>query len=55
VTARDVLGRARTEGVATRDGKYLRTWRFGEGAPDPGAEAMDGFFAAVLRRARAVD
>jgi 16S rRNA (cytosine967-C5)-methyltransferase len=57
VTARDVLGRARTEGVATRDGKYLRTWRFDE-APEPAAAAariddMDGFFAAVLRRARA--
>jgi 16S rRNA (cytosine967-C5)-methyltransferase len=48
VTARDVLGRARTERVATRDGKYLRTWRF-DGEPDDG---MDGFFAAVARRAR---
>jgi 16S rRNA (cytosine967-C5)-methyltransferase len=52
VTARDVLGRARTEGVATRDGKYLRTWRFDEGAPAGGVAPMDGFFAAVLRRTR---
>jgi len=49
VTARDVLGRARTEGVATADGKYLRTWRF-DGTPDGGDAGMDGFFAAVLRR-----
>lgn len=52
VTARDVLGRARTEGVATRDGKYLRTWRFDE-PREPRPDDMDGFFAAVLRRARA--
>jgi 16S rRNA (cytosine967-C5)-methyltransferase len=54
VTARDVLGRARTERVATPDGKYLRSWRF-DGAPDGHAAAeagMDGFFAAVLRRRR---
>jgi 16S rRNA (cytosine967-C5)-methyltransferase len=51
VTARDVLGRARTERVATRDGKYLRTWRF-DGEPDGGDDGMDGFFAAVARRAR---
>lgn len=51
VTARDVLGRARTERVATGDGKYLRTWRF-DGTPDGGDEGMDGFFAAVVRRAR---
>jgi 16S rRNA (cytosine967-C5)-methyltransferase len=50
VTARDVLGRARTEGVATADGKYLRTWRF-DGSRDGGEEGMDGFFAAVARRA----
>jgi len=49
VTARDVLGRARTERVATPDGRYLRTWRF-DGAPDGGDEGMDGFFAAVVRR-----
>jgi 16S rRNA (cytosine967-C5)-methyltransferase len=49
VTARDVLGRARTERVATPDGRYLRTWRF-DGAPDGGDDGMDGFFAAVLRR-----
>jgi 16S rRNA (cytosine967-C5)-methyltransferase len=49
VTARDVLGRARTERVATADGRYLRTWRGeGDGSPD----GMDGFFAAVLRRIR---
>ncbi|MGH7293447.1 MAG: RsmB/NOP family class I SAM-dependent RNA methyltransferase [Polyangiaceae bacterium] len=52
VTARDVLGRARSEPVASRDGKYLRTWRF-DGHADGGDEGMDGFFAAVLRRARA--
>jgi 16S rRNA (cytosine967-C5)-methyltransferase len=52
VTVRDVLGRARTDRVATRDGRYLRTWRF-DGAPDGGDEGMDGFFAAVMRRARA--
>jgi 16S rRNA (cytosine967-C5)-methyltransferase len=51
VTVRDVLGRARTERVATPDGRYLRTWRF-DGAPDGGDAGMDGFFAAVLRRAR---
>lgn len=51
VTARDVLGRARTERVATPDGRYLRTWRF-DGSPDGGDEGMDGFFAAVLRRSR---
>jgi 16S rRNA (cytosine967-C5)-methyltransferase len=51
VTARDVLGRAKTERVATSDGKYLRTWRFDGGPQSDGAEAgMDGFFAAVLRR-----
>jgi 16S rRNA (cytosine967-C5)-methyltransferase len=50
VTARDVLGRARTEGVATADGRYLCTWRF-DGSRDGGDEGMDGFFAAVARRA----
>lgn len=50
VTARDVLGRARTEGIATPDGKYLRTWSF-TGSQDGYAwSRMDGFFAAVLRR-----
>jgi len=52
VTARDVLGRARTDGVTTGDGKFLRTWRF-DGTPDGGGEGMDGFFAAVMRRAKA--
>ncbi len=51
VTARDVLGRARTERVASKDGKYLRTWRF-DGDPDGGDDGMDGFFAAVARRTR---
>jgi len=51
VTVRDVLGRKRTEPVATNDGKYLRTWRF-DGAPDGGDAGMDGFFSAVLRRSR---
>jgi 16S rRNA (cytosine967-C5)-methyltransferase len=49
VTARDVLGRKKTEAVATRDGKYLRTWRF-DGSPDGGDAGMDGFFAGVVRR-----
>ena len=52
VTARDVLGRARTEPIATADGRYLRTWRF-DGAPgvaSGGVDGMDGFFAAVGRR-----
>jgi 16S rRNA (cytosine967-C5)-methyltransferase len=48
VTARDVLGRARTESIATSDGKYLRTWRL-DGAPDGGDAGMDGFFAGVAR------
>jgi 16S rRNA (cytosine967-C5)-methyltransferase len=47
VTARDVLGRARTEAVATADGRYLRTWRAGDA---PGEVDPDGFFAAVARR-----
>jgi 16S rRNA (cytosine967-C5)-methyltransferase len=49
VTVRDVLGRKKTEAIATRDGKYLRTWRF-DGTPDGGDAGMDGFFAGVLRR-----
>ena len=49
VTARDVLGRARTETIATPDGRYLRTWRF-DGSPDGGDAGMDGFFAGVARR-----
>jgi 16S rRNA (cytosine967-C5)-methyltransferase len=55
VTARDVLGRSRTEAIATADGRYLRTWRFdepgGEGGvrPDGGTTGMDGFFAGVAR------
>jgi 16S rRNA (cytosine967-C5)-methyltransferase len=65
VTARDVLGRSRTEAIATPDGRYLRTWRFGgetapraDGGPgsppvpsaaDGGAAGMDGFFGAVAR------
>ncbi len=49
VTARDVLGRARTESIATPDGRYLRTWRF-DGSPDGGDAGMDGFFAGVARR-----
>jgi 16S rRNA (cytosine967-C5)-methyltransferase len=58
VTARDVLGRARTEPVATADGRYLRTWRFAgaaegaAGSPSKAApsDGMDGFFAGVARR-----
>jgi 16S rRNA (cytosine967-C5)-methyltransferase len=48
VTARDVLGRARTEPIATLDGRYLRTWRL-DGTPESAA-GMDGFFAGVARR-----
>ncbi|HLK37299.1 MAG TPA: RsmB/NOP family class I SAM-dependent RNA methyltransferase [Polyangiaceae bacterium] len=51
VTARDVLGRARTEGLTDDAGRCLRTWRF-DGRPDGGDDGMDGFFAAVFRRAR---
>jgi 16S rRNA (cytosine967-C5)-methyltransferase len=50
VTARDVLGRARTEGIATPDGKYLRTWRFDQEDDGYAQSRMDGFFAAVLKR-----
>lgn len=52
VTARDVLGRSRTEAIATPDGRYLRTWRFGgdeADGPDGGKTGMDGFFAGVAR------
>jgi 16S rRNA (cytosine967-C5)-methyltransferase len=49
VTARDVFGTTRAERVATENGHYLRTWRTGMA---PEADAMDGFFAAVLRRAK---
>jgi 16S rRNA (cytosine967-C5)-methyltransferase len=57
VTTRDVLGRARTDGIATRDGRFLRTWRLDMARTaelDDGAapDRMDGFFAAVLRRTR---
>jgi 16S rRNA (cytosine967-C5)-methyltransferase len=48
VTVRDVLGRARTQAIATVDGRYLRTWRF-DGSVDGGDEGMDGFFGAVMR------
>jgi 16S rRNA (cytosine967-C5)-methyltransferase len=46
VTARDVLGRSRTEAIATADGRFLHTWRFGA---DGGGAGMDGFFAGVAR------
>jgi 16S rRNA (cytosine967-C5)-methyltransferase len=52
VTVRDVLGRARTEAIATPDGRYLRTWRFesaGSALPDGASAGMDGFFAGVAR------
>jgi 16S rRNA (cytosine967-C5)-methyltransferase len=51
VTARDVLGGTRAEHVATKDGRYLRTWRTGFASESDG---MDGFFAAVLRRKKQV-
>jgi 16S rRNA (cytosine967-C5)-methyltransferase len=48
VTAREVLGGARARSLVTGDGKYLSTWRFDDSDDaDP-----DGFFAAVLRKAR---
>ncbi len=51
VTARDVLGRARTEAVATASGRYLQTWRFDEAAAAAAHEGgVDGFFGAVARR-----
>jgi 16S rRNA (cytosine967-C5)-methyltransferase len=51
VTARDVLGRARSESIATADGRHLCTWRFDEPAAADAADAgMDGFFASVVRR-----
>ncbi len=50
VTARDVLGRSRTETIATADGRYLRTWRFGgDGGTGDEDSGMDGFFAGVAR------
>jgi 16S rRNA (cytosine967-C5)-methyltransferase len=50
MTARDVMGRARTDAIATPDGKYLSTWaRAGKGEK---GSSMDGFFAAVMRRVR---
>jgi 16S rRNA (cytosine967-C5)-methyltransferase len=52
VTVRDVLGRARTTSLATPDGRFLRTWRF-DGHPEGADANMDGFFAAVVRRAAA--
>jgi 16S rRNA (cytosine967-C5)-methyltransferase len=48
VTAREVLGGARARPMVSADGKYLSTWRF-DGSDDGDS---DGFFAAVLRRAR---
>jgi 16S rRNA C967 or C1407 C5-methylase (RsmB/RsmF family) len=48
VTARDVLGRSRTDAIATPDGRYLRTWRFG-GTTVADDAGMDGFFAGVAR------
>lgn len=47
VTVRDVLGRSRTSGVATPDGRYFRTWRFAEDF----SLGVDGFFAGIVRRA----
>jgi 16S rRNA (cytosine967-C5)-methyltransferase len=56
VTVRDVLGRARSDAFTTPGGIYMRTAHFagteGRPKPDPKAE-MDGFFAAVARRAAA--
>ncbi len=53
VTARDVLGRTRTDAVATRDGKYVCTWRFDGTDDDAAGAGPDGFFAAVARRTAA--
>jgi 16S rRNA (cytosine967-C5)-methyltransferase len=52
VTARDVLGRRRTEPIATAGGRHVRTWRFDlpGASADPTIAGMDGFFASVARR-----
>jgi 16S rRNA (cytosine967-C5)-methyltransferase len=52
VTVRDVLGRARSEAFTSSDGIYLQTagWTGAQGRP---RGEMDGFFAAVARRASA--
>jgi hypothetical protein len=59
VTARDVLGRARTEGVATASGRYLRTWRFEASAGASGAGASpagaDGLSASAKDAASSCD
>ena len=44
VSARELLGRARADRVATPDGMALAT------LPDGSEDGMDGFFAAALRR-----
>jgi 16S rRNA (cytosine967-C5)-methyltransferase len=49
VTARDVLGRARSEPIASPGGEHLQTWRFG-GTDGADGDGMDGFFASVVRR-----
>jgi 16S rRNA (cytosine967-C5)-methyltransferase len=53
VTVRDVLGRARTENITTAGGVYLRTqrWDGARGTANAMAQDMDGFFAAVVRKA----
>jgi 16S rRNA (cytosine967-C5)-methyltransferase len=51
VTVRDVLGRARSEALTASDGRTLQTWRPREPL-DAGDARMDGFFAAVMRRAK---
>ncbi|MCC6624557.1 MAG: RsmB/NOP family class I SAM-dependent RNA methyltransferase [Deltaproteobacteria bacterium] len=42
VAPKEILGRARVDGITTDDGWALRTW--------PHKHGMDGFFAAVIRR-----
>jgi 16S rRNA (cytosine967-C5)-methyltransferase len=56
VTARDVLGTARSAPFTDPAGRALQTWRFSPGSAPDGAgggdAGMDGFFAAVVRRRR---
>jgi len=42
VSPKEILGKAKTEGIISDDGFSLRTW--------PHKHGMDGFFGAVLRR-----
>lgn len=50
MTVRDVFGRARSQAFTDETGTYLRTWRGEEATVTAGGAAVDGFFAAVLRK-----